>query len=764
MKKTRFPFVLRAVFVMLLAFAGTALAAPVPPLESDRDAVWEAAWETAWEIAWETPSDLTVEFSGDVQGEAPMEFVVDFQQNDEVGTPLELSWGAPDQSGAAVQGVSPELVASFGLPWSEERAFHHELRLGRLYVETTPADAVIRLLNADKQFSQGMDLSAGQYVIEVVKEGYEPQVRRVEVLAGMAATVRMDLLLVADAGGSLPGAAGYLPPDPSTSTPEQLAKGLATPDASLAAMPTASQPASSSADHPTPAANLGSLHLAAADHARSDASHAEGSTENARPEVSEAAAGSGSLRVNVSPADARVRVLDIKPRFEQGIALEPGTYTIDAKLYGYATVTRDVVIEPDRETVVDLALEELPTGRLYVKSKPENAYVRILDIRPRFEQGMELAAGEYTVDATISGYGTVEKKVRVQGGQDTVVEVELQQVEPTGRLYVDTLPADATIRVLGILPTFHQGMELAAGVYTIDATQDEGERVEMRVEIAAGQDNRYTLALDDTGSNGRLFVQTEPAGATVRVLNIKPKFAQGMGLEPGTYTIDVAQPGFETKVQKISVLPGRETRVDVALSSAVAVAETEPLAAQPEAGWTKAEQVGGLAISEEPLLPTGMAAGEVVEAATVLPEAETVEPVVAQEAQESAVEKEKVLHVEASENSIQAFDIEVFLSMAQLALNAGDYVGALDAARQVLALDPNNVPAYKVRSEAYMALGQYSDAIQTLDSALARTPGNQELRLAKDEAEQRLRRRDESEKQGSSSISLDPGYYGVYEN
>ena len=38
----------------------------------------------------------------------------------------------------------------------------------------------------------------------------------------------------------------------------------------------------------------------------------------------------------------------------------------------------------------------------------------------------------------------------------------------------------------------------------------------------------------------KLYIQTDPADASIRVLNIKPKFSQGMALDPGRYHIEIA--------------------------------------------------------------------------------------------------------------------------------------------------------------------------------------------------------------------------------
>jgi SH3-like domain-containing protein len=47
--------------------------------------------------------------------------------------------------------------------------------------------------------------------------------------------------------------------------------------------------------------------------------------------------------------------------------------------------------------------------------------------------------------------------------------------------------------------------------------------------------------------SGRLFVETEPKDARIRILNIIPKFFQGIELEPGSYHVEVSAKGYEKR-------------------------------------------------------------------------------------------------------------------------------------------------------------------------------------------------------------------------
>jgi formylglycine-generating enzyme required for sulfatase activity len=64
---------------------------------------------------------------------------------------------------------------------------------------------------------------------------------------------------------------------------------------------------------------------------------------------------------------------------------------------------------------------------------------------------------------------------------------------------------------------------------------------------------------------GRLFVDTNPSNARVRILNIKPLFYQGMELKPGKYSVEVSAPDHETQKKWISLKAGDDKTLEVRL-------------------------------------------------------------------------------------------------------------------------------------------------------------------------------------------------------
>lgn len=69
---------------------------------------------------------------------------------------------------------------------------------------------------------------------------------------------------------------------------------------------------------------------------------------------------------------------------------------------------------------------------------------------------------------------------------------------------------------------------------------------------------------------GRLFVETVPQSARVRILNIKPKFHQGIQLEPGQYHVEVSAEGYKQKRMWVAVDAGKDKRISIRLERVIA--------------------------------------------------------------------------------------------------------------------------------------------------------------------------------------------------
>ena len=64
---------------------------------------------------------------------------------------------------------------------------------------------------------------------------------------------------------------------------------------------------------------------------------------------------------------------------------------------------------------------------------------------------------------------------------------------------------------------------------------------------------------------GQLFIKSEPVKTRIRILNIEPKFYQGMELKPGGYHVEVSKPGYRTKKMWVNLGAGEDKEVVVKL-------------------------------------------------------------------------------------------------------------------------------------------------------------------------------------------------------
>ncbi len=718
--------------LFVLIAPATAFSVPVPSLQSHTQAAWKNAWEDAWKIAWESAWKSVYTASAPAEAvqseDAGMWNTSPGFEGEIADLNLNVVWGAPLENGLN----SSDALA---LALAAENAVQSEY--GKLYIQVTPADAEIVLRGQNTPFSQGMPLEPGTYIVDIRQSGYLVQTRRIDLLSGMAATLDVSLTPDVSAGAETSAATA---PQVEAATQTQLIKNLLAPVSVANAQDTA-EPAvlsDETADVVTDGVND-----VVADEVADDV--AESAPAEQEP---------GALYVSTEPADAKVRILQIKPVYHHGIQLAPGRYTIDAASQGFERSVAKVEINPNKDTRIHLALKQaLPKAKLFVQTEPAAATVRILNIKPVFHQGIELKQGEYLLDAQLDGFKTITQKVLLAPGEEKNITLNLPEPPPTGRLYVDAVPAETRIRILDIRPKFEQGMQLEEGEYTIDA-QLNGYQTEIRkVRIRPDEDTRISLQLAQAEETGRLFVETEPAGATVRVLDIRPRFAQGMELVQGEYTIDAQLDGYRTEIQKVSVLPGKDNKIRLNLAKAPEKGKlfvtTEPSGARVRILHIKPVFHQGIELVPGSYTIDAQLDGHAtaVQKITIAPSREThialtlaqtlpadTEPVTAEPSlktlssmQQQPAETEPVVSA-LPQKDVAGYDIEAFMSMAVLAINSGNYKDAINASNHALALDAASAEALKIKGDAYLLLEEYDNAIAEYDKAI-RLSDNQQLRV-----------------------------------
>ncbi|MCF8108302.1 MAG: SUMF1/EgtB/PvdO family nonheme iron enzyme [Desulfohalobiaceae bacterium] len=227
------------------------------------------------------------------------------------------------------------------------------------------------------------------------------------------------------------------------------------------------------------------------------------------------------------------------------------------------------------------------TGSLLVWTEPEGAVVYVEGRR----QGQApvkvsgLKPDTYRVEARKEKYISESRPVRVAGGETTEITLRLPPVKEVGRLYVNPTPSDARVRIMNIVPKYHDGIELKPGEYHVRVDKPGFKTKDQWVDVAAGEKLDVTIELKELPSTGRLTVRATPSDARVRLLNSDKGYRDGMELDAGRYQVEVAKSGHETVTQWLSLSPGQDKQIKIGL---------EPIASGPRPGELWTEPVTGM--------------------------------------------------------------------------------------------------------------------------------------------------------------------------
>ena len=61
--------------------------------------------------------------------------------------------------------------------------------------------------------------------------------------------------------------------------------------------------------------------------------------------------GKAVLTINTSPSSAKIRILNIGPRYSKGLELKPGRYHVDVSKSGYKSIRKWVVLGKEDKTI-----------------------------------------------------------------------------------------------------------------------------------------------------------------------------------------------------------------------------------------------------------------------------------------------------------------------------------------------------------------------------------------------------------------------------
>lgn len=136
-----------------------------------------------------------------------------------------------------------------------------------------------------------------------------------------------------------------------------------------------------------------------------------------------------SVESNVSDAKVHIDNRYVGLTDLSGLSVKPGEHRIRVEKEGYETYSKAVRFRSGRSQSLSVYLEVEGTqmGSLSVDTVPEDARVRVLNIAPKFHQGMELAPGRYHVEVSGSGYATKRNWISLAAGEDKRIDVRLRR-------------------------------------------------------------------------------------------------------------------------------------------------------------------------------------------------------------------------------------------------------------------------------------------------------------------------------------------------
>jgi formylglycine-generating enzyme required for sulfatase activity len=140
-----------------------------------------------------------------------------------------------------------------------------------------------------------------------------------------------------------------------------------------------------------------------------------------------------------------------------------------------------------------------------------------------------------------------------------------------------------------------EGKEITPGAHTVKVVKEGFDPYEQKIRIEPGRRAAIHAVLSPLKpKTGRLFVDAVPSGAQVKVLNIAPRFTQGMELDPGRYQVEVSATGHETKREWVEIEEGEDKTVAFRLSAVQAPSSREPSGRESGAGASKTFTVSGV--------------------------------------------------------------------------------------------------------------------------------------------------------------------------
>jgi formylglycine-generating enzyme required for sulfatase activity len=139
-----------------------------------------------------------------------------------------------------------------------------------------------------------------------------------------------------------------------------------------------------------------------------------------------------SVKSNVSDAKVFLNNRYLGATELSKIEIPAGKKQVRIEKEGYIPYTKEIEFEKGSKNLLTVTLELKPPakGSLSVRTYPENAVVKILNIKSKFYQGIKLAPGSYHLQVFADGWETQTLKVKINAGEDKTITLNLRRIIP----------------------------------------------------------------------------------------------------------------------------------------------------------------------------------------------------------------------------------------------------------------------------------------------------------------------------------------------
>ena len=283
--------------------------------------------------------------------------------------------------------------------------------------------------------------------------------------------------------------------------------------------------------------------------------------------------GPATLGVTSDPPGARVFVdggaAGVTPYL---VELTPGAHAVAVELAGRLRQEKQIAARQGRDVQLAFVLPAMPKDpALTVDSEPGGATV-LIDGKERGRTPFisPVAPGKHELVLRLPGRRDLATEFAMPADKDLSLRLDLLRASGAPRLTVSSAPDGATV----LLDGADQGLtpwngEVKLGDHTVQVVRTGYLSAVRSVKMQSNRDADLSFSLERIPGPGQLRVDAEPPDAEVSVDGQPARPAPYSGeLLSGDHNVEVSSVGYRTVAQQITLVPGQQVSLRIALSPA----------------------------------------------------------------------------------------------------------------------------------------------------------------------------------------------------